>query len=223
MDSNGYGPQRGELQSADSTSVSWKSSFTKWRPEETDYQHIRDEFIRLPDCKTDGYRRALLLGTTGAGKTALGWQLIGTAPRSERSCFSTVTDSAIPPARGGPAQGVARPDLCVRAKSHQVARGEPSEEEKQLIFDTFADAIARRMLVLATPRVWKERGREWQNAYDKHGKGSTYVRADIIGTQILDPAAPIPDLTPSIDRNQFLRDVAEGVKAAADECEAVLA
>jgi hypothetical protein len=99
---------------------------------------------------------------------------------------------------------------------------EPDDDEKQAIFDTFADAIARRLLVLATRRVWKEKGREWQNAYDKQGKGSTYVRADIIGTRILDPAAPIPDLTPSIDRNQFLREVAEEVKQAADECGAVL-
>ena len=99
---------------------------------------------------------------------------------------------------------------------------EPADDQKQVIFDTFADAIARRMLKLATKRVWMERGREWQNAYDKRGTGSSYVRADIIGTQILDPAAPIPDLTPSIDRNQFLRDVADEVKEAADECGAVL-
>ena len=99
---------------------------------------------------------------------------------------------------------------------------EPADDEKQVIFDTLADAIARRMLTVATQRVWKERGREWQNAYDKRGTGSSYVRADIIGTQILDPAAPIPDLTPSIDRNQFLREVAEEVKQAAEECGAVL-
>jgi hypothetical protein len=99
---------------------------------------------------------------------------------------------------------------------------EPEDDEKQAIFDTLADAVARRMLVLATNRVWKERGRDWQTAYDKHGKGSTYVRADIIGTRILDPAAPIPDLTPSIDRNEFLREVAAGVKEAADECGAIL-
>lgn len=99
---------------------------------------------------------------------------------------------------------------------------EPADDQKQVIFDTFAEAIARRMLKLATKRVWMERGREWQSAYDKRGTGSSYVRADIIGTQILDPAAPIPDLTPSIDRNQFLRDVADEIKEAADKCGAVL-
>jgi hypothetical protein len=99
---------------------------------------------------------------------------------------------------------------------------EPADDEKQTIFDALADAIGRRLLDLATQRVWKDRGREWQNAYNKHGRGSTFVRADIIGTQILEPAAPIPDLIPSIDRNQFLRAVAKEVAEAAAECGAVL-
>jgi hypothetical protein len=99
---------------------------------------------------------------------------------------------------------------------------EPADDEKQVIFDKFADAIARRMLDLATQRVWKERGREWQNAYDKRGRGSSYVRADVIGTQILEPAAPIPALIPSMVRNEFLREVADRVKEAADECGAIL-
>jgi hypothetical protein len=99
---------------------------------------------------------------------------------------------------------------------------EPGEEEKQAAFDTLADAIARRMLVLANQRVWKERVLEWQSAYDKHGRGSTYERAEIVGNDIFVPAAPIPDVTPSIDRNQFLREVAKEVKEAADECGALL-
>jgi hypothetical protein len=99
---------------------------------------------------------------------------------------------------------------------------EPADDEKQVVFDIFADAIARRMLEVATRRVWIQRAQEWRNAYDKRGQGSTFVRAEIIGRNIFTPAAPIPDLTPSIDRNQFLRDVAEQVKEAADECGAVL-
>lgn len=99
---------------------------------------------------------------------------------------------------------------------------EPEDDEKQVVFDGLADAIARRMLVLASQRVWKGKGTEWQNAYDKQGRGSTFERAEIIGTQIFAPAAPIPDVTPSIDRNQFLREVANEVKEAADECGAML-
>ncbi len=99
---------------------------------------------------------------------------------------------------------------------------EPVDDEKQIVFDTLADAIARKLLVLATLRVWRQKAAEWQSAYDKHGPGSTYERAGIIGNEIFVPAAPIPDVTPSLDRNQFLREVAKEVKDAADECGALL-
>jgi hypothetical protein len=99
---------------------------------------------------------------------------------------------------------------------------EPSEDEKQALFDTFAEAVGRRMLTLATERVWDDRAREWQEAYDLRGKGSTFVRARIIGKEIYEPAAPIPDVTPSPDRNQFLKTVAETVGEAAAGVGAVL-
>ncbi len=100
--------------------------------------------------------------------------------------------------------------------------GEPVEDEKQVIFDALADNIGRRMLNIANRRVWKDKGREWQSAYDKRGTGSTFVRAHIIGEQIYDPAAPVPDVTPSRDRNEFLHEVAAEIEAAADELNARL-
>jgi hypothetical protein len=99
---------------------------------------------------------------------------------------------------------------------------EPSDDQKQAIYDAFADAIARRMLILATQRVWKAKAQEWQTAYNKHGTGSTYVRAHIIGQQIFDPAAPIPDITPSVERNLFLRDVVNEVRQAAEDVGVIL-
>jgi len=75
---------------------------------------------------------------------------------------------------------------------------------------------SRSLLITGTRRVWTQRAQEWRNAYDKRGQGSAFVRAEVIGRQIFAPAAPIPDLTPSIDRNQFLHDVAEQVKEAAE-------
>jgi len=56
-------------------------------------------------------------------------------------------------------------------------------------------------------RVWKEKSDEWQEAYNQSGQGSTFVRAKIIAESICDKAAPIPDLTPSPDRNKFLHEV----------------
>jgi hypothetical protein len=70
--------------------------------------------------------------------------------------------------------------------------------------------------------VWHERAGQWQDAYDKHGTGSTFVRARIIGDEIYEPAAPVPDVTPSPDRNQFLHEVIAEVEKAASDTGAVL-
>jgi hypothetical protein len=48
------------------------------------------------------------------------------------------------------------------------------------------------------------------------------VRARIIGDEIYEPAAPVPDVTPSPDRNSFLREVIAEVEGAAQETGAVL-
>jgi hypothetical protein len=55
-------------------------------PEELEFQDpwkVRNSFLPLPD-ETNGYARAMLLGTTGVGKTTLLRQLIGTDPEKER-------------------------------------------------------------------------------------------------------------------------------------------
>lgn len=99
---------------------------------------------------------------------------------------------------------------------------EPVDEQKQACFDTFADNLGRRLLNVCTRRVWHERTSQWQDAYVKRGTGSTFVRARIIGDEIYEPAAPVPDVTPSPDRNLFLREVIGEVKMAAGETGVVL-
>ena len=99
---------------------------------------------------------------------------------------------------------------------------EPADDEKQVCFDAFADNLGRRLLQVCTRRMWHERATQWQDAYDKHGTGSTFVRARIIGDEIYEPAAPVPDVTPSLDRNRFLRQVITEVEKAADETSSVL-
>ncbi len=94
---------------------------------------------------------------------------------------------------------------------------DPSEEEKHVFYDALAGNIGKRLRELSTRRVWTERSRDWQNAYDKHGSGSTFLRAQIIGDDIYEPAAPIPDVTPSPDRNLFLHEVLAEVQAAAED------
>lgn len=91
---------------------------------------------------------------------------------------------------------------------------EPTDDaEKQQVFDGLANALSAKVLDLATKRVRAERVTEWQDAYNQAGTGSSFARARIIGGQIYDRAAPVPDVTPSPDRNSFLHDVAAIVEA----------
>lgn len=94
---------------------------------------------------------------------------------------------------------------------------EPTEEQKLQIFDSLAESISRRMQDLATRRIRVERLKEWQDAYNRQGRGSSYVRAAIISDQVYEQAAPIPDMVPSPDKNQFLREVTTEIENVATE------
>jgi len=67
-----------------------KIFFDPMEPEELDYPAMREKYIRLPTDE-DGYKRVLIIGTTGAGKTTMLRQIIGTNPQSER--FPSVSTS----------------------------------------------------------------------------------------------------------------------------------
>lgn len=97
-----------------------------------------------------------------------------------------------------------------------------SDDEKQDKVDALAEALGRHLRDLSTRRIWQERISEWERAYYKFGTGSTFVRADIIENKIHDTAAPIPGVTPSPDRNQFLREVIRAFEDAARETGAEL-
>jgi len=99
---------------------------------------------------------------------------------------------------------------------------EPDDAHKQQIFDSLAEALATKIQDLATRRVRSERMTEWQSAFNQSGRGSSYVRASIIGERIYDRAAPIPDVIPSPDRNAFLYEVATVVENICKELGASL-
>ncbi|MFD0851749.1 hypothetical protein ACFQ07_05935, partial [Actinomadura adrarensis] len=74
----------------------------------TDFRALRDELLPLPDA-SEGYRHVLLLGTTGAGKTTVVRQLLGTDPQTERfpstsTAKTTVADTEIVLTGEGPYQ-----------------------------------------------------------------------------------------------------------------------
>lgn len=100
---------------------------------------------------------------------------------------------------------------------------EPTDDaHKQQVFDELAKALSAKMLDLATRRVRGERMPEWQSAFNQSGRGSSYARASIIGERIYDRAAPVPDVTPSPDRNSFLHEVAAVVESVCLEMGASL-
>jgi energy-coupling factor transporter ATP-binding protein EcfA2 len=68
-------------------------------PMQSDTRAVRDQLLPLPS-KADGYSRVLLVGTTGAGKTSLVRQLIGTDPDDDRfpstsTAKTTISDTEI--------------------------------------------------------------------------------------------------------------------------------
>lgn len=94
--------------------------------------------------------------------------------------------------------------------------------ETQRAFREIADDITGRITRLATSRVKQERVLEWIEAHAQRGRGSTFVRANIVGTDILEPAARVPSSVASPTRNEFLRLVTAEVEAACDSCGAKL-
>lgn len=95
---------------------------------------------------------------------------------------------------------------------------EPSDDaEKMQIFDALADALAAKVMDIASKRVRADRMSEWQLAFNQSGPGSSFQRASIIGERIYERAAPVPDVVPSPDRNSFLNDVAALVGSVCEE------
>jgi hypothetical protein len=99
---------------------------------------------------------------------------------------------------------------------------EPSDDDKQYIFDAIAEDLSRQLIDLASRKIKAERLTEWREAFHESGRWSTFRRASLIAERVYDRAAPIPDVTPSPDRNAFLQDVADAIKAAAEKVGAQL-
>ncbi|MGC4764520.1 hypothetical protein ACLQ20_16840 [Micromonospora sp. DT46] len=100
--------------------------------------------------------------------------------------------------------------------------GQPSDDERQTIIDEVSNAVTGELIDLARRRLQHEVQRSWQTAYNQSGKGSTFVRARIIASDIYDKGAPVPTVSASPDQNRFLKDVAEIVSEATEEFDIVL-
>jgi hypothetical protein len=95
----------------------------------------------------------------------------------------------------------------------------PNEDEKQQIFEQFAECISSRILEIAKRRIWPDHRSAWREAFSQYGYGSTFARASIVANKIYDEAAPIPNIAPTPEGNKFLHEVLKAVEEAARECE----
>ncbi len=97
--------------------------------------------------------------------------------------------------------------------------GTPSDDEKQQVFDEFANFISSALLSVIAIKMRTERVAEWQHAFNQSGRGSSYTRATIIKSDVYEKAAPIPSTASLPDRygNQFLMDVLEVITQEAEK------
>jgi hypothetical protein len=112
--------------------------------------------------------------------------------------------------------------LVLVQNPREWTNSEPDDETTQEVYSQFMQQLTREARALAERRVWRERMSEWKAAYGLSGGGSTFKRAHLIAEQVYDRAAPIPDDTPSPDRNQFLHEVIAAVDRAAAAAEVQL-
>lgn len=103
-------------------------------PEPADAWSARDRVIPLPDS-SQGYAKLLMIGTTGAGKTTIVRQLLGTDPDSERF----------------PSTSAAKTTICdievvIRPGAYQaVVAFMPKDQVRQYISDCVSAAASRHI------------------------------------------------------------------------------
>ncbi len=118
-------------------------------PSTHDPELLRDELLPLPSADGD-YRSVLMLGTTGAGKTTLVRQLLGTDPERERfpstsTAKTTVADTELffdqSPTFRAAVTFVGRDEIvdylteCVSAAALAIFRGAEDDEVRRRLLD----------------------------------------------------------------------------------------
>jgi len=98
---------------------------------------------------------------------------------------------------------------------------EPDAEERQAIIDSISNAVTRRLIGLADLLITQEPRADWLRAYEEHGKGSTYRRAQILAEDIYARAVPRPDQHAAYD-NPFVHEVHAAFTEAAAELDFLL-
>ncbi|WP_089315289.1 hypothetical protein [Actinomadura mexicana] len=119
-----------------------------------DFLAVRDELLPLPG-EAEGYRHVLLLGTTGAGKTTVVRQLLGTDPGTERfpstsTAKTTVADTEIVLTGEGPFRAAVtfagRDEIAdhLRDNVWEAARAAFENRPQEVIQNRLLDHVSQR-------------------------------------------------------------------------------
>lgn len=128
-----------------------------------------------------------------------------------------------PQTRGGPAQAATGSAVGAVAETGPRYPADPTDDaHKQQVFDGLANALSAKMLDLSACRVRSERMQEcrWHSTSPDAVPATC---ASLIGERIFERVAPIPDVTPSPDRNSFLHEVSAVIEGMCNEVGARLA
>ncbi|WP_158642380.1 hypothetical protein [Actinomadura sp. WAC 06369] len=133
---------------ADAVALQWRAA----AGEPADHTAVRDGLLPLPAA---GYRRVLLLGTTGAGKTTVVRQLLGTDPETERfpstsTAKTTVADTELVLTPDGPYRAAVtfagRDEVAAHLRDNvwEAARAVLEERPERIVQDRLLDHVGQR-------------------------------------------------------------------------------
>lgn len=80
----------------------------------------------------------------------------------------------------------------------------PTGEQRDAILEEISSAITSKIYALTEKRIKTDVQNSWLDAYRQQGKGSTFIRARIIDSDVLERGAPIPTAAPTLDGNGLL-------------------
>jgi len=172
----------------------------------TDFAGLRESIIPLP-MAADGYRTVLLLGTTGAGKTTVVRQLLGTDPETERfpstsTAKTTVSDTEIVMSEEGP----------YRAAVTFTPRDEVIDYLTENVSAAALAAFRKRRDDEITRRILDHVNQRFRFSYVL-GRGSSVDEDDIVDEEIADESDIDPDDYGQIDLGVTAQVVANAVAA----------
>jgi energy-coupling factor transporter ATP-binding protein EcfA2 len=172
-----------------------------------DFSALRESLIPLPTA-SNGYRTVLLLGTTGAGKTTVVRQLLGTDPETERfpstsTAKTTVADTEL----------IITNERLYRAAVTFTARDEVVDYLTENVSAAALAAFRRRKDDEISRRILDHLNQRFRLSYVL-GRGSAVDDDDIVDEESVDEFDDIdPDDYRQIDLGMTAQVVADAVTA----------